>query len=202
ESAAVFAAMAEIYPSDHSYRIKAGEVYAQLGDFKRAGEQWDRLTQIEPGERNTYLEVATVFWDYYQFDQAIRVFKDLRNVTGDQTLYAYRLGAVYEGKGDIDSAIAEYVKVLNEPGDGRETVAKRLAQLSKRPDLADRIAVAFEKARGANPNDWQLIIGYASYQAERDHQAEALSLLRTEVDRSADITFLESVPGSFHFTLA
>jgi tetratricopeptide (TPR) repeat protein len=147
ESARIAAQMADVYPSDHTYRIKAGEVYAQLGDFKRAAEQWDKLVQTEPGERNTYLEVATVYWDYYQFDQAIRVFKDLRNVTGDQSIYAYRLGAVYEGKGDIDSAISEYVKVLNEPGDGREAVAKRLAQLSKRPGLADKIAVALRSTR-------------------------------------------------------
>ncbi|HWP45301.1 MAG TPA: tetratricopeptide repeat protein, partial [Blastocatellia bacterium] len=122
ESASIFAQMADIYPADHSYRIKAGEVYAELGDFKRAGEQWDRLIQIEPGERNTYLEVATVYWDYYQYDQALRVFNRLRDLTGDQSIYAYRMGAVYEGKGDIDSAIAEYVKVLNEPGEGRDTV--------------------------------------------------------------------------------
>ncbi|HKA22430.1 MAG TPA: tetratricopeptide repeat protein [Blastocatellia bacterium] len=201
DSARVAAQMADVYPSEHGYRIKAGEVYAQLGDFKRAGEQWDKLIQTEPGERNTYLEVATVYWDYYQFDQAIRVFKDLRNVTGDQSLYAYRLGAVYEGKGDIDSAIAEYVKVLDEPGEGRETVAKRLAQLSKRPGIADNIAAAFERARGADSKDWQLIIGYANYQAERDHQADALALLRTEVARSTDVAFLESVRDLFHFIL-
>jgi tetratricopeptide (TPR) repeat protein len=46
-----------------------------------------------------------------------------------------------------------------------------------------------------------LIIGYATYQAERDHQAEALSLLRTEVDRSTDVAFLESVRSLFHFIL-
>src|SRR6185295_2529502 len=51
ESAQVFAKMADIYPSEHEYRIKAGEVYAQLGDFKRAGEEWDKLTRLEPGER-------------------------------------------------------------------------------------------------------------------------------------------------------
>ncbi len=201
ESARAFVQMSEIYPSDHSYRIKAGEVYAQLGDFKRAGEQWNQLIQTEPGERNTYLEVATVFWDYYQFDQAVRVFKELRNVTGDQTIYAYRLGAVYEGKGDLDSAVAEYVKALDEPGDGRDTVAKRLAQLSKRKGLTDKIAAAYEKARGANATDWQLIIGYADYQAERDHQADALALLRAEVARSSDSAFLESVRDLFRSIL-
>jgi predicted Zn-dependent protease len=197
EAARVSAQMADIYPENHSYRIKAGEVYAQLGDFKRAGAQWDKLTQLEPGERSTYLEVATVYWDYYQFDQAVRVFKDLRNVTGDQTIYAYRLGAVYEGKGDIDSAIAEYVKVLSEPGDGRDTVAKRLAQLSKRTGLAEKITAAYEHQHSSAPNDWQLAIGYAAYQAERDHPADALAMLRTEVSRSSDVAFLETVRDLF-----
>ncbi len=201
ESAGVFAQMADIYPTDHSYRIKAGEVYAQLGDFKRAGEQWDKLIQIEPGERNTYLEVATVFWDYYQFDQAVRVFKELRNVTGDQTIYAYRMGAVYEGKGDLDSAIAEYVKALSEPGEGRDTVSKRLTQLSKRALLTEKIAAAYERAHSANPGDWQLIIGYAGYQAERDHQADALAMLRAEVARSSDVAFLDSVRDLFRAIL-
>src|SRR5262249_19529868 len=96
ESARVLSHMAEIYPSEHQYRIKAGEAYAERGEFKLAGQQWDKLIELEPGERNTYLEVATVYWDYYQFDQAVRVFKDLRKTSGDQTIYAYRLGAVYE----------------------------------------------------------------------------------------------------------
>jgi predicted Zn-dependent protease len=197
EAARASAQMAEIYPEVHSYRIKAGEVYAQLGDFKRAGEQWDKLVQLEPGERNTYLEVATVYWDYYQFDQAVRVFKDLRNMTGDQTIYAYRLGAVYEGKGDIESAISEYVKVLSEPGNGRDTVAKRLSQLSKRTGLAEKISTAYERAHSANPGDWQLAIGYTVYQAERDHAADALAMLRSEVSRSSDVAFLETVRDLF-----
>ncbi|MEN3336044.1 MAG: hypothetical protein V7641_5409, partial [Blastocatellia bacterium] len=201
ESAQVMAQMADIYPSNHAYRIKAGEAYAELGDFKRAGAEWNKLTAREPGERNTYLEVATVFWDYYQFDEAIRVFKELRNQTGDPTIYAYRMGAVYEGKGDIDNAIAEYVKVLPEPGDGRSTVARRLAQLSRRAGLADKIAAAYAQARAAQADDWQLVIGYASYNAERDHQAEALAGLRTEVARSTDVEFLETVRDLFQYIL-
>ena len=201
ESATVLAQMADIYPSEHSYRIKAGEVYASLGDFKRAAAQWNKLTQLEPGQRDTYLEAATVFWDYYQFDEAVRVFKELRNVTGDQNIYAYRLGAVYEGKGDMDSAIAEYVKVLSEPGDGRDTVAKRLAQLSKRAGLAEKIIAAYQNARAARPTDWQLVIGYANYQAESDRQAEALATLRKEVSQSSDVAFLESVRDLFRWIL-
>lgn len=201
ESAQVSAQMAEIYPTDHTYRIEAGEVYAELGDFKRAGEQWDKLVALEPGNRETYLEVATVYWDYYQYDQALRVFKELRNTTGDQTIYAYRVGAVYEGKGDIDSAIAEYMQVLPEAGEGRDTVAKRLAQLSRRKGLAEKITAVYGKARAARPDDWHLVLGFAAYQAERDHQSDALAMLRTEVSRSTDVAFLESVRDLFRAIL-
>ena len=201
EAARTLAQMASIYPADHSYRIKAGEVYAELGDFNRAAEQWNQLTQLEPGERETYLEVATVFWDYYQFDQSINVFRQLRTVTGNNSIYAYRMGAVYEGKGDIDSAVAEYVKVLDEPGDGRDTVAKRLAQLSRRAGVADKIAAAYQSAHAAQPANWQLVIGYAVYQAERDRQADALALLRAEVSRSNDVAFLETIRDLFRAIL-
>lgn len=201
ESALILSHMADLYPSEHPYRIKAGEVYASLGDFKRAAVEWNKLTQLEPGQRDTYLEAATVFWDYYQYDEAIRVFKELRNVTGDQNVYAYRLGAVYEGKGDTDSAIAEYVKVLSEPGDGRDTVAKRLAQLSKRKGLSEKIVAAYQNARAAHPTDWQMVIGYADYQAESDHQPEALATLRKEVSQSSDVAFLESVRDLFRWIL-
>jgi predicted Zn-dependent protease len=201
ESAQVLSHMAEIYPSEHQYRIRAGEAYAERGEFKLAGRQWDKLTELEPGERNTYLEVATVYWDYYQFDQAVRVFKDLRKATGDQTIYAYRLGAVYEGKGDIDSAIAEYVKVLPEPGAGRDTVTRRLAQLSRRPGLAARIDSAYAVAHSANPKDWQSIIGYALYQVAREHQADALASLRSEIDKSSDVAFLETMRDLFRSIL-
>lgn len=201
ESARVLAQMADIYPARHEYRVKAGEVYAELGDFKRAGEQWDTLVRMEPGNRETFLEVATIYWDYYQFDNAIRVLKDLRTVSGDQSIYAYRLGAVYEAKGDMDSAIAEYIKVLPEQGEGRDTVARRLAQLSRRTGMADKINAAYQSARSANPEQWQSIIGYAVYLAERNRQADALAHLRSEVDRSTNVAFLESVRDLFRTIL-
>jgi predicted Zn-dependent protease len=201
ESASLYSHLADTYPLEHDYRIKAGEVYAQLGDFGRAGEEWDKLAKTEPGERKTYLEVATVYWDYYQYDKAIQVFKDLREVTADPSIYAYRMGAVYEGKGELDHAIAEYVKVLDEPGTGRDTVGKRLAQLSRRPGVADKISVAFQKARAASPNDWELIIGYASYQAERGQVADALAMLRTEVSHATDVGFLETTRDLFRAIL-
>ena len=43
ESARVQLAMAEARPASESYRTAAGELQAELGDYKRAGQQWDQL---------------------------------------------------------------------------------------------------------------------------------------------------------------
>ncbi len=201
ESAKALENLAAVYPANHEYRIKAGEVYAQLSDFKRAGQQWDTLTKLEPGERETYLEVATVYWDYYQFDESLRVFRELRTATGEPNLYAYRMGAVYENKGDYDAAIAEYVKVLNEPGDGRDTVARRLSQLARRQGIEPKIVAAYNRTQTADQKDWQLAIGYATYLAESNRQADALALIRSEVARSSDVAFLETVRDLFRAIL-
>ena len=201
EAQSALAKMAEIYPTDHTYRIKAGEVCAEMGDFKRAGEHWEKLIELEPAERNTYLEVATVYWDYYQFDPAIRVLGKLRDVTGDPTIYAYRMGALYEGKGDLDKAIAEYVNLLAEPGEGRDTAAGRLAHLAKRPGVASRIAAQWDRARSAHQGDWQYVIGYAVYLKDRQENSAALALLSSEVRQYSDVPFLESVRELFRYLL-
>ncbi|HEU4389234.1 MAG TPA: hypothetical protein VFV34_15635, partial [Blastocatellia bacterium] len=195
------AKMAEIYPTDHNYRIKAGEVCAEMGDFKRAGEHWEKLIELEPAERNTFLEVATVYWDYYQFDPAIRVLGKLREVTGDPTVYAYRMGVLYEGKGDLDKAIAEYVNLLAEPGEGRDTAAERLAHLAKRPGVAGRIAAQWDRTRSAHPGDWQYAIGYAVYLKDRKEDSAALALLSSEIRQYSDVAFLESVRELFRYLL-
>jgi Tfp pilus assembly protein PilF len=46
-----------------------------------------------------------------------------------------------------------------------------------------------------------LAIGYASYQAEREHEADALAMLRTEVEKSSDVAFLETVRDLFRAIL-
>src|SRR5262249_46925751 len=53
-------------------------------------------------------------------------------------------------------------------------------------------------AHAADPKDWQLAIGYALYQVEREHQADALAMLRTEIERSNDVAFLETMRDLFH----
>lgn len=199
ESAAAWISLAKIYPTSHTFPTQAGEVYAEMSDFKRAGEQWDAILNRERGNPETFLEVASIYWDYFQYDDAIRILSTLRQTTGSTTAYGYQMGAIYEGKNQMDRAIAEYVAVLAEVGDTRTQTVKRLRQLTPRKDYAAQIAKAFA-ARVAQPganDDGQLTLGYVEYLKAVKQFDDAFALLKRDVQSRTSPEFLEAASDEF-----
>jgi predicted Zn-dependent protease len=126
-------------PRNRAALTETGEIHAERGHFSQARQSWNRIPQIEPGNADGYLEVATVFWDYFQFDDALRSLAEGRQKLSDPTLYAYQAGAIYESQGDYDQAVHEYVKAaLSASSSGTEGASparSRLLQLARRPAL-------------------------------------------------------------------
>ncbi|KAF0248203.1 MAG: hypothetical protein FD167_2395, partial [bacterium] len=198
ESAKVYLQLARIYPTNHDYKTKAGEVFADMSDFARARQVWDTILTNELGVSNTYLEIASIYWDYYQYDDAIRVVNNYRDNTGDKTALAYKMGAIYEGKNDWKQAINEYVSVLSEPGVGRDVVIKRLVQLTPRRDFAQVIARSYDLQASSNPSNWLLSLGYSEYLRSAGRETEADNFLRDQVAKRSEIEFLEAIRDVFH----
>jgi len=144
-------------PGNHAALTEAGEIFADKERFAEARPFWNRIPQIEPGNADGYLEAATVFWDYFQFDDALRVLAEGRRKLSDPALYAYQAGAIYENKGDYDRAIEEYVKgALATSGVGTEAASParaRLLRLARRSALRPTIeARTAALVTGANPD--------------------------------------------------
>ena len=110
---ATAAALAEMAsrsePRQSTLLATAGEVYADREQFARARAVWNRMPAIDPGKPESYLAAATVFWDYYQFDDALRVIGEARRKFDDPALYAYEAGAIQEGKRAFDRAVEQYM---------------------------------------------------------------------------------------------
>lgn len=121
-----------------------GEIQADREQFARARASWNRMTAIEPGNAENYLETATVFWDYYQYDDALRVIQEGRRRLGNPELYAYEAGAIYENKRDYARAIGEYVNGAAQQG-AESPAESRLLTLARR--AAHRAAVDNATAR-------------------------------------------------------
>ena len=140
-----------------------------------------------------YLEAATVFWDYFQFDDALRLLAEGRRKLSDPTLYAYQAGAIYENRGDYDRAIEEYVKGALAIGgagtEGASPARSRLLQLARRPALRPAIeARTAALVTGSNPDRPAVALRLAILeQQNRRDDAAAFLLSLTRSASSADL---------------
>ncbi len=153
----------------------AGDVLADRGALERAAPLWDRMAQTEPGAREGYLDAATVFWDYYQFDDALRLLREGRTRLAQPALYAYEAGAIYEGKADPDGAVKEYLQgaLAGEPD---YQSRQRLVNLSRREEYHDRIESATQRlAETLNPSTQAVALRVDTLAAQqRNDDIEAL----------------------------
>jgi tetratricopeptide (TPR) repeat protein len=127
-----------------------GDVLADRELFARAAPYWERMATIRPGEPQAYLNPATVFWDYYNFDDALRLLDEGRSKLHNPSLYSYEAGAIYENERDYAKAVEEYVRGSLANNDSR--ARSRLLELAHRPRLRDAIESATAPlTSGASP---------------------------------------------------
>src|SRR5205814_3672567 len=155
-------AVADAVPAAVDYRTRAGEIQAELGDYTQARIEWEKLIANGRGAPETYYDTATIYWDYFQYDDALRTIKALRRQTNDDNRYAFQVGVILEGKHQLRDALTEYIKALadNDPDSEKSAdiarARKRLVTLSKRPGMYKQIVDAFNQERGRD-NSWEFI---------------------------------------------
>jgi cellulose synthase operon protein C len=169
-------------PRDRDVLAKMGDIYADRELFGRARDFWERMTAAQPNQPEAYLDVATIYWDYARYDDALRWIATARNKFGDSALFAFQAGAIYEAKRDYQGAVREYAAgALQTPG----AANNRLIRLLNRPrarDLIERETLAaLEK-----PTPRAVALRLSVLEAEqRRPEIEALLQARVEVEKSA-----------------
>jgi tetratricopeptide (TPR) repeat protein len=139
-------------PGSTENLARIGDIYADRELFAKAAPYWERIPLVAPGESGGYLEAATIYWDYYDFDNALRLLGEGRKKLADDNLYCYELGAIYEGKRDYAHAIQEYVRGAVSAGGGSPS-ENRLLQLAGRPKYRDLVDSETQKlARVGSPS--------------------------------------------------
>jgi Flp pilus assembly protein TadD len=127
-------------PGNTQNLARIGDIYADRELFAKSAPYWQRIARVSPGEAGGYLEAATIYWDYFDFDNALRLLTEGRTKLADDALYSYEAGAIYEGKRDYPRAVHEYVKGALAAG-GESPTQSRLLALAMRAkfrDLVDR----------------------------------------------------------------
>jgi Flp pilus assembly protein TadD len=135
-------------PADADRLARIGDIYADSGadgadssseheNISAATRYWRRMPDVHPGRSDGYLQAATVFWDYFQFDDALAEIHQARKKFDDPALFGYEAGAIYEGKRDLSGAIVEYTAAAStNAGSVNGSAAGRLVQLARRKGTA------------------------------------------------------------------
>ncbi|HYG80098.1 MAG TPA: tetratricopeptide repeat protein, partial [Pyrinomonadaceae bacterium] len=153
EAAELSRHMADAFPARAEYRTRAGEVRAELGDYDGARGEWEQLIATGRGAPDTYLETATVYWDYFQYEDALGVITRLRERVHDPGLYAFEAGAILEALRRTEDALGEYVKALNgylsdyDEAMLSDRAKRRLAKLYGRSGVPAQLRRAVERER-------------------------------------------------------
>ncbi|MCB1018957.1 MAG: hypothetical protein KDC27_03460, partial [Acidobacteria bacterium] len=151
-AAAVYEGLANAAPADRGRWAIAGDTLADRGLFARARPYWERMPATAPGRPESYLDAATVFWDYYLFDDALALLEQGRQRLNQPALYSYEAGAIYEGKNDPEAAIQQYLQGAL-AGEGDYSARERLITLAKRPAYRETIEQATARlTAGQNPS--------------------------------------------------
>jgi len=129
--------LAKAAPRDSGALTRLGEMQADRERFAAAKPHWDKIPAIEPGKSEGFIEAATIYWDYFQFDDALRTINDGRRRLNNDSLAAYEAGVIRENQRDYGRAIDEYVRGALSEEDERSK--SRLLRLARRPALGQMV---------------------------------------------------------------
>ena len=195
-------AQADFMPSSAEFRTRSGELQAELGFYDNARNEWGKLIKTAQGDPENYLDAATLYWDYFQYDDALRTIKNLRGKMNDDTLYAFQTAAIMEARHKLPEAIDEYVKALGSSADenyspGNRAKNRLIVIAGRKEENLRLINAAFEKERGRHTDHSILVPAYAAFLQEAKQPAQAETVLEQEILRSTDKTFLEAARDFF-----
>ena len=182
-------------PTDTEIMARIGDIYADREQFTQAAPYWERIAQVAPGKSEGYLEAATIYWDYFDFGNALRLLGKGREHLSNPNLYAYEAGAIYENQREYSHAIDEYVKG-SLCGAQESSAELRLLQLARRSKLRDVVDQSTAKlATLPNPSMPAVYLRVKVLEAQ-NRKPEMISLLdsiagnTTSIEQAEDIETL------------
>lgn len=132
-------------PGDTDRLAHIGDIYADRGRMNEAATYWQRMPAAHPGAPDGYLQAATVFWDYFRFDEALKEINAARAQFHQPALYGYEAGAIDEDMNNPAAAVREYTLAAVAGGDNSDA-RNRLLTLATRPATRDAVDAATTQA--------------------------------------------------------
>ena len=209
--------LAQWNPADRQTLTRIGETYADIEAYGAAREQWLRLPATNISDRSLHLEAATVFWDYYLFDDSLKAIQEYRRLANEPAAMAYEMGAIYEDGKEMEKVLAEYVQAAalgasTTPGEadslavpssseegssfvtgGDERAYQRLRFLAMRRNLGNAIDAEFRKRVQSDTPPHLFALAYSRHLGNLRRPDDLRKFLLERVSAAANRDFLNRV---------
>ncbi len=177
-------------PANAERLATLGDLYAEATatggeDLRSAAPYWRRIPNLHPGTSAGYLTAATIFWDYFQFDDALGELNAARTKFHQPTLFGYEAGAIAENRRDLPTAVAEYTAAALSPiAENGGAARSRLLQLAARTSAKALVDQATARALSSNPSSLPALNLRASVLLAQHREPEFAPLLETALTRA------------------
>jgi tetratricopeptide (TPR) repeat protein len=187
-------------PRNRERLTRIGEIYADHEMTGSAAAVWARLPNIEPGKPASYLETATVFWDYLQPSDALNWLQRGRTQLKNPVLWSYEAGAILESQGQRQQAVAQYLEGALKGADNRSQ--SRLIALASRDNyksLVDDQTKRSLDASPANPAVLQLRVSVLRAQKRASELEPLLAQIAARTSSHEMLAYVKRVADESNF---
>ncbi|MDQ2842905.1 MAG: hypothetical protein M3Y72_18080 [Acidobacteriota bacterium] len=108
------------YPDSPDRLATLGDLYAEATsaggeDLVVAAPYWRQIPELHPGSTQGFLTSSTIFWDYFQFADALAQVNGARTRFHSPALFGFEAGAIEENRHDQAAAVDEYTHAVTRP---------------------------------------------------------------------------------------
>jgi predicted Zn-dependent protease len=184
--------LAERYPLATADRVLQGETLLEAGRPREAATAWERLPAAAPGDSSRWLDLATLYWDYFQPLHAMEVLAEARRVTKRPHLFAKEMGYLLEDRGRLVDAVNEFIEAVLLADEGGFEVSQRLFYLvnSKKIALA-AVDAAFRRRLTGPAGTSQEAATYVQWLRDHGLVEQAKQTARALLPQYADTVLAE-----------
>ena len=195
-----YEALAQQLPNNKKYPTLAGEVAMESGDFNAAFANWKNIITSAPAVADRYLEVATILWDYYRFEESAAVIEQGRKALADPGLYGQKLAAVYESAKDYTRAIDEYILTVVRNYDQyyeRYGSEERLRYLATRRGMQELVINRYKALMQADGKNGNFVKALYDFLDNLEEDEEKVLLLQNSLSLYQDREFINWLADQF-----
>ncbi|MCM8784537.1 MAG: tetratricopeptide repeat protein [Candidatus Omnitrophica bacterium] len=132
-----------------------GELFLNLGLYRRAEEEYRLGLQINPRVEGFYNNLGVVYQNEGRIDLAIEYYKKALERNPNLFNSLLNLGAIYQERGELENALKLYKKILPPRFAPNATLYNHLGDIYRRKGLLREALLYFERAISLEPERFE-----------------------------------------------